>query len=166
MMLDNASTLKVQMGRHPASGHLDQRRTAHPQDDSLEASSGAVRSAPVGPPAAAAARACLTIAGRSRHAAVLANDQIVMDTCHAAQAIEWYRRGRCRRARRASIANVEHRTPDLYSRNQPRTNTVPQGGKGSTCRAAQNAFGMDWGRTKTLIAVLRFRLRHHRQPAA
>lgn len=158
--------LKVQTDRHPASGHLDRRRIAHLQDDSLEASSGVVRSAPVEAPAAAAPTACLRLVGRSRYAAVLANDQTAMDTFHAARAIEWYRRGHCRRVRRASIVNVEHRTPDLYSRNQPRTNTVPQGGKGSTCRAAQNAFGMDWGRTKTLTAVLHFRLRYHRQPGA
>ena len=117
------------MDRRPALDRLDRHRTAHLQlqGGSLGASSEAAHSAPAELPVAAVRAACLAEAGRNRRVAVLENDRTAMGTSRAAQVIAWCRRGRCRRVRRASIANAGYRTPGLYSRNQPRTNTVLDG---------------------------------------
>lgn len=107
---------KGQTDRRRALDHLDRHRTAHLQlrGGSLGASSEVARSAPAELPVAVGQAACLEQADRSRRAVVLESGRTAMDTFRAAQASEWFLRGRYRRVRRASIANVEYRTPDLY----------------------------------------------------
>lgn len=86
------------------------------------ASSAVARNALPGVSVAAGLAAYL--ADRNRHVFVLENGRTASDKCLVAPGSDGQLLGLARRARRASIANVEYRTPDLYSRNQPRTNTV------------------------------------------
>lgn len=79
-------------------------------------------------------------------AVVLENDHTVVDTGLATLETD-SSQGYLRRVRQASIASVEFRTLGLYSRSQPRTNTVPLEEKGRTCRADQSVSEMGWDRT-------------------